>query len=176
MMLKGFRKQIIVSFSFILLLIFVYNFYVFVGLTKIENAGNNIIKIQEQISFLKSFSFWILLIVIIFISGVMINVILNLTFSLKEIIDGIEEIKLGNLEYQIPLKTDNEFGNIASFLNEAIKNIRDSQTKLQEKEMIEAEILQGFNVNLKKEIAEQTSELINQLKEKTNELEKLKKK
>ncbi len=175
-MLKGFRKQIIVSFSFILLLIFVYNFYVFVGLTKIENAGNNIIKIQEQISFLKSFSFWILLIVIIFISGVMINVILNLTFSLKEIIDGIEEIKLGNLEYQIPLKTDNEFGNIASFLNEAIKNIRDSQTKLQEKEMIEAEILQGFNVNLKKEIAEQTSELINQLKEKTNELEKLKKK
>ena len=175
-MLKGFRKQIIVSFSFILLLIFVYNFYVFVGLTKIENAGNNIIKIQEQISFLKSFSFWILLIVIIFISGVMINVILNLTFSLKEIIDGIEEIKLGNLEYQIPLKTDNEFGNIAFFLNEAIKNIRDSQTKLQEKEMIEAEILQGFNVNLKKEIAEQTSELINQLKEKTNELEKLKKK
>ena len=175
-MLKGFRKQIIVSFSFILLLIFVYNFYVFVGLTKIENAGNNIIKIQEQISFLKSFSFWILLIVIIFISGVMINIILNLTFSLKEIIDGIEEIKLGNLEYQIPLKTDNEFGNIASFLNEAIKNIRDSQTKLQEKEMIEAEILQGFNVNLKKEIAEQTSELINQLKEKTNELEKLKKK
>lgn len=175
---KGFRKQFIISLVFILALIFVYNFYVFVGLTKIENVSNSdgIAQIGEEAEFLKKLSFWILLAAIIFISGVLIDIVLKLTFSLREILDGIEEIKLGNLEYQIPLKSGDEFGVIASFLNEAVRNLKDSKLKLQEKEESEAEILQGLNLNLKREITEQTSRLAKELKEKTEELEKLKKK
>lgn len=191
--LKTFRNQFILGLLILLVIIFIYNFYYFVQLNEAKNivtqslmkhvqqSGQPHQEEVEMLNVLKAniehsqrFSFWVLLIVIVFASGFLIDVALNLTFSLKEILDGIKEVEIQNLEYRIPLKSENEFGIIAQFFNKAIESVEKSRKNIEAKEEEEAEMLSGLNVNLRQEIARQTAELRKQLEEKETEIKKLK--
>lgn len=191
---KTFRNQFIISLLMFLVIIFVYNIYFFVSLERtkntieqslllhIEESGDphndiqNIIgDLNKKIELVHRVSFWILMFTIVFASSILINIIFNLTFSLREILDGIKEVEAENLEYRIPLKSKNEFGIIAKFFNKAIESVEKSRQDIQVKEKEGAEMLGELNVNLRKEIARQTAELRKRLEVKEAEIEELNK-
>lgn len=64
-----------------------------------------------------------LLVVIIVIFVLLVQIILTLAFSVQEILKGLSEVSNGNLSFRIPLKSKDEFGEIAQTLNTAISKL-----------------------------------------------------
>ncbi len=77
-------------------------------------------------------SFFFMSFMLILIIGLNTYLILQMVFSLRGILKGIEASKQGNLAYRITLHTDNEFSVIAKSFNEAAGIIEEKETALRQ--------------------------------------------
>ena len=160
---RSLRNRLILSLFIIVLIIFGFGFYTFLKVTEIGasiQAGTlsetAVLALRQDIELLSRVSFGFLAATLVFVFGLLINLIFTLTFSLKSILAGISELEKGNLNYQIPLKSADEFGEIAKFLNLAAVSLGKAQKELEEEKR-----------GVEKKVEERTK----QLKELTEKLE-----
>lgn len=133
---------------------------------KIVLIGFSLKDIDKQLrkSLISNFVFVIIgAIFIIFFTSLFTKNIVN---PLKRIISVFEEIKKGNLEARIDIKSKNEIGELADVFNSVINDLREYQKALEE-----AKISLEIRVMARtKELKELTESLEEKIKERTKEL------
>lgn len=126
---KSFRIQLLVGLLSIIAISLFFEFYIFVNTNSLkvsldnpQIANSNINDIKTQLSDISQVSFYFLATTLIFVSGILIYLLFTLSTSLTVILHGISLISK-DLRHRINLDSDNEFGQIARFLNRIFDHI-----------------------------------------------------
>lgn len=104
---------------------------------------------------LQRFTAALLILLLLASIGIAANVAVIFWFSVRAVLRGIKRFEGGDLSYRIPLKSRNEFGLIAGYLNQAIERIGGTQKKLQDAQ----KDLKELNRSLEKKVEERTKQL-----------------
>lgn len=138
--INNFRIKLIIGLVIPIIIILGFDFYIFTQVSQFETLLNTPPFTQDKIASLEKggqgfsqVSFLFLSLVIIFNLGIAIILVVNLTFALRIILEGIRRIEGGDLSYRIPLHSDDEFGNIAKFLNTATAKVEITQKSIEQK-------------------------------------------
>ncbi len=138
--LTSFRAKLILSLTITILIIFGFGFYTFIQSRQFGAILQDGSLTLEEVLILGSgannlaqVSFIFLSLTVVFILGMIIILIINLTFSLRTILNGIKRIEGGDLSFRIPLNSHDEFGTIAQFLNKATSKVEITQKSIEQK-------------------------------------------
>lgn len=153
MMFKKFYVQITVLFTLLAAAFFVLIFYYLNVVDDIRHDTAEILATSAQalsigdfrsqtVEFSVAFndklakvtglSFAFLILGLIFISGVLFNIIPLFIVSINNILSGITKFKDGDRLARIQLRSESEFGIIASYLNETFQKIDEYETEIEE--------------------------------------------
>lgn len=89
--------------------------------------------VHQEIDDIKTMSFWLIAISIIVLVGLVINIVMVINYSVKALLRGVLAFKAGDNDYEIQLRADNEFGQVAEVLNEAVANVKKINQELEAK-------------------------------------------
>lgn len=145
---KNYRSQLILVLVLTIVLVFGFGFYVHIATLNLQVIVNKPIITQDDVTnfgniltSLSRTSFFFLALILVVIITLLIYTVLSLSYSLEEILKGIQKIGKGDFAYQIPLKGTNEFGQIAQFLNAASAQLGIARKELlKSKESVELQI------------------------------------
>ncbi len=137
------------TLSLITILIMVFNYYFFTKVDLVETYFANpdsVVSTEvviQQLSDIKKASFSFIIATLILISTALIYLIFTSSFAIEAILKGIQKIDSGDLGEKIKLPTDDEFSQIADFLNEASEHMSIKQNEiLTAKESVEKTVQQ----------------------------------
>lgn len=145
---KSYRSKLIIVLCLTILLVFGYGFYVHIATLNLQAifdkpiiTREDVINFGDIISSLSRFSFFFIAFILVAVVTLLIYIVLSLSFSLSQILEGIGKIANGDFSYQIPLKGKNEFVTIAAFLNSASSQLGIARAELlSAKESIEEKV------------------------------------
>ena len=153
MMFKKFYVQITVLFTLLAVAFFVLIFYYLNVVDDIRHDTAEILQTSATVLSLGDFrsqtvefsvvfndklakvtglSFAFLILGLIFISGVLFNIIPLFIVSINNILSGITKFKDGDRLARIQLRSESEFGVIAGYLNETFQKIDEYETEIEE--------------------------------------------
>lgn len=133
---RRFRLQLILSLTFIALLIFAFNLYFFSKTIEIETYITQPVQtvqmdqILSNLDLIKKASFSFIIITLIITSTSLIHLVFTSSYALDKIFEGIQKIDEGDLSNKIQLSTDDEFAQISDFLNEATEHLSTKRKEL----------------------------------------------
>lgn len=138
--LDSFRVKLIIGLVIPVIIIFGFDFYIFTQGRQFDAllktpplTQDKITALEKSMQNFSHVSFFFLSLVIIFNLGIVITLVVILTFSLRMILNGIKRIQGGDLSFRIPLNSQDEFGTIAQFLNTATAKIQVIQQSIEQK-------------------------------------------
>ncbi len=138
--LTSFRAKLIVGLIIPVIVIFGFDFYIFTEGRQLEAllrtppfTQDKILAFEKSMQNFSHIAFLFLSLVIIFNLGIVITLVIILTFSLNMILNGIKRIEGGDLSFRIPLSSRDEFGTIAQFLNLATSKVQIIQQNIEQK-------------------------------------------
>jgi len=138
--LNSFRAKLIVGLIVPVIIIFGFDFYIFTQGRQLEAllrtapiTQDKILTLEKGMQNFSHVSFFFLSLVIIFNLGIVIALVVILTFSLRTILSGIKKIEEGDLSFRIVLNSQDEFGTIAQFLNTATAKVEVIQKSIEQK-------------------------------------------
>lgn len=145
---RSYRSKLIIVLCLTILLVFGYGFYVHIATLNLQAifdkpiiTNEDVVSFGEIITSLSRFSFFFTSFILVVVVTLLIYIVLSLSFSLSQILDGIEKIANGDFSYQIPLKGKNEFVTIATFLNSASSQLGTARRELlSAKESVEKQV------------------------------------
>ncbi len=138
--LLSFRGRLIISLTITIVIIFGFGFYTFIQSRQFDAILQDgsltleeIVVLEKGIHSLAQISFIFLSLTIVFILGMIIILVVNVSFALRTILEGIKKIEGGDLSFRIPLNSQDEFGTIARFLNTATAKVEITQNSIEQK-------------------------------------------
>lgn len=128
--LKSFRTRLIIGLTFIVIASLIFGFYIFTHLRQLDIllktvplTQDKVAELAKGIQELSRVSIVFSLFTLVLIISLLVHLTASLTSALSAILKGIKEITEGNLSFRIPLSSQDEFGEIAQLLNNALGKI-----------------------------------------------------
>lgn len=152
--IRSFRVQLLLGMASIIGTALIFEFYIFVSTSHLQLAldsanalTSSLAEIKTELASLVQASFYFFAFTLLLVSGILIYLLYTLSSSLGVILHGIKSLK-NNLSHRINLYSDNEFGEIAQFLNQIFDHIESlvkerTQALEAEKEKLET-VLSGI--------------------------------
>ncbi len=138
--LLSFRGRLIISLTITIVIILGFSFYVFIESRQFDAILQDgsltleeIVVLEKGVHNLAQISFIFLSLTIVFILGMIIILVVGVSFALRTILEGIKKIEGGDLSFRILLNSQDEFGTIARFLNTATAKVEITQKSIEQK-------------------------------------------